>query len=140
MVSYKSPTSRAQEIALYKYTLVPGIENLAFAGLINNVESHHAIAEMQARYIAKIFSGRVPRPTVSQLQKGINVFKANREAGPLNATDNMVLLCEDIGYELNLTPSYLKDIWSAKRLLMSPLYNCYYRTNPKVDGARRNGC
>jgi hypothetical protein len=49
----------------------------------------------------------------------------------------MPIVCEDIGDKLGMTPSYLEGIWNAKKLLLSPLYNCYYRTNPKVEGEEK---
>jgi hypothetical protein len=137
-VCYRSPFKGGKEVALYKHTLVPGMENLAFAGIVDNVGPHHAIGEMQARYIAATFSGKVPRPSDDQLQGGVEAFKRYREQGErLHAVDLMPLVCEDIGDELGVTPSYLEGIWNVKKLLLSPLYNCYYRTNPKVEGEEK---
>ncbi len=90
------------------------MENLAFAGIVDSVGPLHAIGEMQARYIAATFSGKVPRPSDDQLQGGVEAFKRYREQGErLHAVDLMPLVCEDIGDELGVTPSYLEGIWSV---------------------------
>ena len=138
-VLYKSPFGGTTQVALYKHTLVPGIDNIAFAGIVNNIGPQFAMAEMQARYLAAIFSGRLSRPNDEQLLAGVRAFKKFREASPFNALDSMPMVCEDIGGELGVTPSYLEGLLNAKDLLLSPLYPCYYRTNPKVEGVEKAG-
>lgn len=92
------------------------------------------MAEMQARYIAATFSGKVPRPSDDALQAGVDQIEAFRAACPFNQYDSAAAVCESIGDELGLTPSVWKAIRNPTKLLFSPIYPCYYRTNPAVEG------
>jgi len=134
-ILFTDPQTGKQSAALYKHTLVPSIENLAFAGIGNVVGSAFAFAEMQARYIAAVFSGKIVRPSDAQLSAGVATAQqriCNKFA--LNKYDQVVSANEDLGDELGVTPSYAAGIWNAKKILMTPVYSCYYRTNAATDG------
>lgn len=132
-VMYRNIFNGKQEIAIYKHTLVPDLESLAFAGIIEGIGSAFPHDEIQARYIAAVFGGEIPRPTVEQLKKGVETFKKFREANPFNAYELSAECGEQLGDELGITPSYWDALTNPKLYLLSPLYACYYRCNPKVD-------
>jgi dimethylaniline monooxygenase (N-oxide forming) len=133
-VGYINPNTGAKIVKLYKHTLVPGMQSLAFAGYFHNAGGHFPMAEMQARYIAAIFSEKIPRPSDSKLQAGADQIARANTACPFNQYDSSTDVCESLGDELAVTPSLFQAFWSPKKLLFSPVYPCYYRTNPAVDG------
>ena len=133
-VTYKNIFTGKQEIALYKHTLVPDLENLAFAGIVEGIGSLFPPNEVQARYIAAVFEGKILRPTVEHLEKGVKSFKKFREANPFNDHEMSAECGEQLGDELGITPSYWDALTNPKLYLLAPVYACSYRCNPKVDG------
>ena len=133
-VCYEIPGYGAKEVALYNFTLVPDIENLAFAGILNLVGAAFVASEMQARYIAAVWGGKVPRASSEQMETGVAAYKAFREACPNNRATLSTQVTEDLGDELGLTPSTLDAIWNAKTQLVGALLPCFYRTNSTVEG------
>jgi dimethylaniline monooxygenase (N-oxide forming) len=123
--------------ALYKHTLVPGIDNLALLGYYNNIGPLIPGTEMQARYVSALWSGKLPRPSETKIQAGQDAYKQHIAAGPHNSALVIFSLAEDLGDELGLTPSYFTAFWNASKLLTGPLYQVYYRTNPAIEGAEK---
>lgn len=136
-VHHTNPFSGTKSVKLYKHTLVPGMDTLAFAGFFHNAGGHFPMAEMQARYIAATFSGKVPRPAENKLQAGADAVETFRAKCPFNQYDSSTIVCESLGDELGVTPSLWQAFWSPKKLLFSPVYSCYYRTNPAVEGKEK---
>lgn len=120
---------------LYKFTLVPGVDTLAFAGYFHNAGGHFPMAEMQARYIAAVWSGAVPRPAENVLEAGVRSYEVLRDVSKFNQFDPYVLVMDGLGEELGVAPSFWRALLSPRKLLFSPIHSCYYRTNPTVDGA-----
>jgi dimethylaniline monooxygenase (N-oxide forming) len=140
-VLFTNTLSGKQDLALYKLMLTPQVENLAFAGLIYNVGPHFPMAEMQARYIAAIFSGKIPRPSKEKLEATIEQSKIHRCSCPLNNSDFYPIFCDSIGDELGVTPTFAEGIWNPKTLLLGPNYPCNYRRNPTIEGEEKaNKC
>lgn len=133
-VQHTNPFKEFKQLLLYKGTLLPGMANLAFCGIVESFGPHAPMAEMQARYIAATFSGKVARPFDTTLEKGVSKLKAHREASPFNSYDPMPDFCEDLADELSISPGFLTAILNPRKYLFGPLYNCSYRTNPDVDG------
>ena len=128
-VAFVNPFSGAQEVALYKHTLAPGWDNLAFAGQFNTFGAHFPTAEMQAHYISKVFKGEVVRPTDAKLEAGVERFKSYRLGGSHHVAEPATVIQEDIGDELGGTPYILSALWNPKRLLFGTIFPCCYRTN-----------
>jgi dimethylaniline monooxygenase (N-oxide forming) len=140
-VLFTNTITGKQDLALYKFMLTPQFENLAFCGVIYIVGPHFPTAEMQARYIAAIFSGKMPRPSKEQLEASIEQSKLHRSSCPLNAFDVYPVFCDSVGDELGVTPTFSECIWNPKKLLLGPNYSCNYRRNPKIEGEEKaNQC
>jgi cation diffusion facilitator CzcD-associated flavoprotein CzcO len=131
-VGFVNPCTGQREVALYKHTLTPDYDDLAFAGQHNAIGPHFPSGEMTARYVARIFSGRTARPDDAKLRKGVDKFKQTR-GNRHKALDLATQVQEDLADEIGLSPSKLKAFTSPKRLLLGPVFPCYYRTNPDVD-------
>ena len=136
-VCYKQPFTGAAQVKLYKNTLSPDFPTLAFGGIVENIGPHPPIAEMQARLIAAKWTGKLPRLTRAKLQAGVDAFCAYRESHIFCRYDPNPDLCESIGDDLGLTPSYFQALRNPSALLFGPLYSVYYRTNPKVEGEEK---
>lgn len=134
-IGYTSPFTGAKEVALYKYTLMPEPEydTIAFLGLYNGAGPIYMCFELQARYIANLWSGAMAYPSEKVLKAGVDEFKKFRESGHHNATELSLVVAETIADELKLSPSFLEAIWD-RRLLTAAMYPCYYRTRETIEG------
>lgn len=133
-IVYKNPFSGGKQLKLYKWTLSPDIETLAFAGVLENVGAQFPMAEMQARYIAAIWSGSIPRPLPAKLRQGAEALYKSRQGFKLYCYDIMPNVCKSLGDKLGVTPSIWMALSNPSKYLFGPHLAVYYRTNPKVDG------
>lgn len=139
-VEYKNPNSGFMEVQLYKHTLPLGVENIAFVGTANIAGPLYSTLEMQSRYVAAIWSGKITKPSDKAIKAGIESFKARRSCGLHNNGDVGPVICEWIGSELGLTPSTFEALWNPSQLLMAPVYPCYWRVkgdDPEVAAAAK---
>jgi hypothetical protein len=121
------------EPALYKRTFVPKFPDIAFIG-VPNIGAASPLSELQARYIAAVFHGDIPRPTESKIAVDAKAFANHRDKGLYNRYDIVPEIQEQIGVELGVTPTWFQAMKSPSTLLFGPMYPCYYRMNPGVDG------
>lgn len=133
------PNTGKKIMSLYKNTLVPVpelVDTLAFCGLMNSIGPIFPQGEMQARYIAAIWSGKIPRPSLSTLQLNADAATKKRldTSSILNQYDTATVVNEDIGDELGVTPSYATAFSAPKKYLLGPVYSCFYRTNAEAPG------
>lgn len=56
-------------VELYKFIFPVGHANVAFVGLVDPVGAFWPVAEMQARYVSRVFSGNLVLPDVSRQAK-----------------------------------------------------------------------
>jgi cation diffusion facilitator CzcD-associated flavoprotein CzcO len=131
-VAFVNPCTGQREVALYKHTLSPDFEDLAFSGQHNAIGPHFPSAEITARYVARTFSGRTARPDQATLRAGVEAFKRLR-ANRHKALDLTTELQEDLADQMGLSPSILKALARPKALLVGPVFPCFYRTNPRID-------
>ena len=124
---------------LYKSTLAPNpdlVDKLAFCGLVNSLGPYFPQAEMQARYVAALWSGTIecPSPQALQTNATATTNKHLDTSSILNQYDTSTIVNEDIGDELGITPSFLQAFWSPKKYLLGPVYACFYRTDVRGTG------
>ena len=124
---------------LYKSTLAPNpdlVDKLAFCGLVNSLGPYFPQAEMQARYVAALWSGTIecPSPQALQTNATATTNKHLDTSSILNQYDTSTIVNEDIGDELGITPSLLQAFWSPKKYLLGPVYACFYRTDVRGTG------
>eukprot|EP00567_Pseudictyota_dubia_P009393 CAMPEP_0197439496 /NCGR_PEP_ID=MMETSP1175-20131217/6221_1 /TAXON_ID=1003142 /ORGANISM="Triceratium dubium, Strain CCMP147" /LENGTH=519 /DNA_ID=CAMNT_0042969421 /DNA_START=5 /DNA_END=1564 /DNA_ORIENTATION=- len=131
-IQYTSPFTGAEEVALYKHTLMPDYDNIAFLGLYNGAGPIYMSFELQARYIAKLWTGSLAYPSERAIKAGVDKFKEYREVGPHHATELSIDVAETIADELKLTPSFLEALLD-RRLLTGAVYPCYYRIKDEVE-------
>jgi len=136
------PNTNKKVLTLYKNTLVPNeslVNSLAFCGLINSLGPYFPQAEMQARYIAAVWSAKIACPSISALRLNAEAGARKRfdTSSILNQYDTATIVTEDLGGELGITPSFTTAMFNPKKYLLGPVYSCFYRINEKApDGDR----
>jgi dimethylaniline monooxygenase (N-oxide forming) len=133
-VEFESPFNHQREMALYKHTLVPDMPDLAFVGQASIIGASFPVMDMQARYIAGVFGKTIPRPPETKIKAGIEKLKQLRASNAFHSYELALKVQEDIGDEIGVTPSTMTALLHADKLLLGPVFPCYYRTNSKVDG------
>lgn len=112
-------------LALYRLVFPPGIGGLAFAGLTRVSGPVFPVSELQARWIAAVFSGRVLLPFPDAMRAEIEARLARARA--VNDDQMRVELLpylDDIAGRIGARPS----LWRHPRLLVSPVSARDYRT------------
>jgi dimethylaniline monooxygenase (N-oxide forming) len=64
-------------VELYKYVFHPDLPTLAFVGICTVLGSHIPVAEMQARWVARVLAGRLPLPSQQQMHAEIERFRTH---------------------------------------------------------------
>lgn len=136
VVFYNNCSGR-DDLALYKRMLVPEHKNIAFCGLLYNSGPHFPMAEVQARYITAIFSGKLTRPSESTIRRSAEESKILRSSSRLSTFDVYTKMCESIGDELGITPSFFERLMYPSKYLLGPVYPCNYRRNPIMEGEEK---
>ena len=71
----------ARHIDLYKFTFHPELPDLAFIGIFDLTGPNFTVLELQARWVANVWSGRRPEPSGDEMRAGIAAYRARR-GGP----------------------------------------------------------
>eukprot|EP00977_Amphora_coffeiformis_P005954 scaffold1267_cov171-Amphora_coffeaeformis.AAC.30 len=123
-----------KQLELYHDTLVADMYNLAFAGVLTFVGPICPTVEMQSRLIAGVFSGKTKKPDEKRMKKVVAAERAARETEKIKQYKPCVVIMEEIGDDLGVTPSMFKAFWEPSKYLVGPNYAVQYRTNPAIDG------
>lgn len=132
-VAIKSSFTGNVEPALYKHTLHPAYDDLAFMGLFNAAGASFPSLEMQARYLALLHSGKHPMPSIEARQAGVAAFKSYRGCGRHNAVDPVFSILEPLASEMNWAPSFCTSMCSPSKYLTGPIFACSYRMRCKFS-------
>jgi len=113
---------------LYKLVFPPGVPRLAFVAMCRVSGPVPPIAEMQARWIARVFSGRATLPPPAAMRAAI---AAHRSRHAQAGTDPMraVLLdyLDDVGGLISARPRLSTDPRRVGELLFGPVRAAQYR-------------
>lgn len=112
-------------LALYRLVFPPGTPGLAFAGLTRVSGPVFPVSEIQARWIAAVFSGRatLPPPDVMRREVEARLARARAENDDQMRVELLPYL-DDIAARIGARPS----LWRHPRLLTSPVSSRDYRT------------
>jgi len=114
-------------LALYRLVFPPGTLGLAFAGLTRVSGPVFPVSEIQARWIAAVFSGRVALPPPEAMRAEITARLARaRVANDDQMRVELLTYLDDIAGRIGARPS----LWRHPRLLTSPVSARDYRTPP----------
>ncbi|XP_075342290.1 flavin-containing monooxygenase 5-like [Odontesthes bonariensis] len=146
IVMYKS----GHRVGLYKHVFPPKLEHptLAIVGFIHSDGSIMPQAEMQARFVSRVFKGHKKLPSIKAMVKAVDKDTKNIEKNyvvskltPLQV--EFVEYMDDLAKEIKVQPSllwlFLTDYPLFKRVFWGPLTAYQYRLmGPgKWEGARK---
>eukprot|EP01134_Creolimax_fragrantissima_P005763 CFRG5763T1 len=132
-IYYKSALTDAEpEPFLYKYTWHLDAPDLAFVGIFKPIGPSWPTTEMQARWVALVWSGELTLPDERKFRQGIEKFKLYRDS-PHDEGEFSSQITESIADELGLSPSFLQAIWDPKKYLLGPLFQCQFRSTSRWD-------
>ncbi|MEA2661929.1 MAG: hypothetical protein QOH08_1501 [Chloroflexota bacterium] len=121
------PEVVAGALALYRLVFPPGIPGLAFVGLTRVSGPVFPVAELQARWVAAVFSGRVTLPDGGEMRREIEGrIGAARAIGDDQMRVELLPYLDDIAARIGARPS----LWRHPGLLVSPVGARDYR--PKL--------
>jgi len=105
-------------LALYRLVFPPGIAGLAFAGLTRVSGPVFPVSELQARWIAAVFSGRATLPPEHAMRAEIEARLARaRAANDDQMRVDLLPYLDDIAGRIGARPS----LWRDPRLLTAPV-------------------
>lgn len=114
----------AHHIDLYQYTFHPQTPGLAFMGLFELIGAGFPMLELQARWIAYVWGGAQPAPSLAEMEAGIADYQARR-GGPqgISMSTLALLFAREAGVEPELSS------WPAlaPALLFGPLTSLSFR-------------
>lgn len=116
-------------LALFRLVFPPDRSGIAFVGMARVSGPVFTLAELQARWVAAVFSGRAALPPAEAMRREV----ADRLARARAAQDDqmrvdLVPYLDDIARRIGARPS----LWRHPRLLVSPVKAADYR--PKMRG------
>ena len=116
-------------LALFRLVFPPDRSGIAFVGMARVSGPVFTLAELQARWVAAVFSGRAALPSADAMRREV----ADRLARARAAQDDqmrvdLVPYLDDIARRIGARPS----LWRHPRLLVSPVKAADYR--PKMRG------
>jgi dimethylaniline monooxygenase (N-oxide forming) len=117
-------------IDLYCHTFHPDLPNLAFIGLYVQIGPYFPVLELQARWIAMVWSGIKPFPTREKMLEGIREFQEWKRVHYETFFDEMAVM---LSKEAGVAPTLDKHPELAKALVFGPLASSQFR----LDGHGR---
>ncbi|HEV2011956.1 MAG TPA: NAD(P)-binding domain-containing protein [Candidatus Limnocylindria bacterium] len=121
------PQTIAGALALYRLVFPPGVAGLAFVGMTRVSGPVFPVVELQARWAAAVFAGRVALPEPEAMRREIERRIAiARSIGDDQMRVELLPYLDDIARRIGATPS----LWRHPGLLVSPVSARDYR--PKL--------
>jgi dimethylaniline monooxygenase (N-oxide forming) len=114
----------ARHIDLYKFTFHPNLPGLAFLGLWEQTGPYLPILELQARWIAYVWSGLLPALSEETMREGIAVYRAGRGGSQVESGNRLALL---FAREAGVEPDLRQWPELGRALLFGPLTAVSFR-------------
>jgi dimethylaniline monooxygenase (N-oxide forming) len=108
------------QLNLHARTFTPELPGLGFLGQFQLIGPHFPIFELQARWIAGVWSGSLPARSTERMYAGIAEHQATREMAPIDMYPALAaLLAGELGVEPDLAAvlSWLRGCCSGRSLL-----------------------
>jgi hypothetical protein len=109
---------------LHARTFHPDLEGLAVIGQFHLIGPHFPTFELQARWIAAVWSGALPAPSEERMRAGIAEHQAMRQLAP---SDIYPALAALLAGELGVEPDVASYPELAEGLIFGPLAPARYR-------------
>lgn len=121
-------------ILLNKETVHPDLPNLGFVGVYKG--PYFGEMELQARWLAAIFSGRISPPSPANMAEGLAESRAIREKSPRSQFPRKYgPFTDSLAQEIGVVPDLMEESLEMQYLLNSHLAPAQYRVQGR--GARR---
>jgi glycine/D-amino acid oxidase-like deaminating enzyme len=119
------PTTFDGKLALYRLVFPPAVPRLAFVGMTRVSGPVFPVAELQARWVAAVFTGRASLPPADAMRAEIETrIRRARAVGDDQMRVELLAYLDDIASRIGAKPSVLRHPW----LLVSPVSARDYRT------------
>jgi dimethylaniline monooxygenase (N-oxide forming) len=123
-------------VDLYQHIFPPHLPNLAFVGMVTIAGSHPPVAEVQARWVARVFAGAHALPSPADMEAAIQQQRAHPlSQNPVPMQVQIPQYTDAIARILGVYPHPWRHPRQAYRLLMGPLSADDYR--PEKPAAKR---
>ncbi|MES2959002.1 MAG: NAD(P)-binding domain-containing protein [Pseudomonadota bacterium] len=127
----------AQHIELFRRTFHPELPGLAFMGLWDQAGPYLPPLELQARWLAYVWSGAIAAPSRDEMQCGIVEYRANRSHSPKT---KMNLVALSFARAAGVEPDLARWPQLQRALLFGPLAPVSFRLQGRdalPDAAQR---
>ncbi|XP_037507172.2 flavin-containing monooxygenase 5 [Rhipicephalus sanguineus] len=139
-----APYVREDRVELYKFIFPVEDPSVAFVGLVEPIGGFWPVAEMQARYVARVLSGKLPLPDVERQRKeaarraSALAIDSARYAAQVHWIAYMDELASILGVKPNLSRLAITDPVLYKRCVFGPCLPYQFRLEGphSWDGAR----
>jgi dimethylaniline monooxygenase (N-oxide forming) len=122
------PIEGRHTVRLYKQVFHPVLENLACLALCGVTGAVFPVAEMQARWVARVFAGKMPLPPPAERVRWIEAyFAAHARAGTNPMRLELAKYLDDLAVGLGVYPRFLRHPALLSRLLFGPYLAAQYR-------------
>ncbi len=130
-----APIEGKATLRLYKQVFHPTLDNLAFLAMGRVIGSTFPLAEMQARWCARVFAGKLELPPSATRAQATDQFFAECARVRMDPmTVEVAEYLEDIAALLKVRPQYFKHPDLLQKLWFGPLISAQYR----LDGAGKS--
>lgn len=128
---------KENEVDLYKSVFPPDYPSLAVIGLIEPIEAIAPIAELQSRWVAAVFSGRVQLPSKQMMRNDIDhtrILRTQRQFICLLLFKNIIMLSSKTialaRYQIFKSIFFISEIMVRvkKKWLMGLFYDRWFET------------
>lgn len=116
----------SDRIELHQLTFHPDLANLAFVGLFPLIGPYLPVLELQARWIAYVWSGLRPAPARKEMEADIAAFRVRRGGLQEQLMDTVAIR---LAREAGIEPVLQKWPELAGALLFGPLSSVSFRLN-----------
>jgi hypothetical protein len=115
-------------VALYQHIFPARLPNLAFVGLVTFAGSHPAVAEIQARWVAHVFSGAGALPSSTEMEADIQRQRMHPiSQNPVPMWVQVPRYTDGIARILDVYPHPWRHLRHFSKLLMGPMSADDYR-------------
>lgn len=133
-LDYEPIVNQNGDLNLYKYVFSPKYPSLAFIGLVNVQGPFLPVYEMQARWMARVFSSNCDLPTGDEMQAQVT----NRHERIANAKERPAIVqyfdyMQEISKQIGVQPQLWKHPSLLPHLWFKPINGMHYR----IDGPHK---
>ncbi|MEP7200372.1 MAG: NAD(P)-binding domain-containing protein [Chloroflexota bacterium] len=117
---------------LYKRVFHPDLQTLAFVGIVNVGGPLPPVAEMQARWVSRVFGGAARLPSSAEMRADVARRRAEQSRrSPYPLRVQLLDYMDELAAEIGARPNVLRHLDLAERVLAGPVIAAQYR----LDGA-----